>query len=175
MKAKITLLSTITLLLIGIFLLSAKSTNTKSKVGHIDTNELWRVMPEKKSADEKLKIMEQELITYYQTQQKSLKKSILDFYKDSATMSDLVKNKTISKIQQEQQSLKKMPEEMQAELTKNQNDLYAPIQDKMQDAVNEVAEENNYDYIFDTSYGNIVYVKHKEDDILPLVKLKLGL
>jgi hypothetical protein len=45
----------------------------------------------------------------------------------------------------------------------------------MQAAIDKVADENGYDYIMDAAFGNIVYSKSKEDDILSLVKVKLEL
>ncbi len=45
----------------------------------------------------------------------------------------------------------------------------------MQKAIDEVAKENNFDYITDVSFGNIIYAKNTEDNILQLVKSKLGL
>ena len=43
-----------------------------------------------------------------------------------------------------------------------------------QQAIEDVAEEGNFTYIFDKSIGSILYAQDKED-VLPLVKIKLGL
>jgi outer membrane protein len=53
--------------------------------------------------------------------------------------------------------------------------LFQPIQEKAIGAVNEVAEENKFTYILDTGTGAVVYVSPESEDILPLVKAKLGL
>ena len=61
--------------IIAVFVLgfvAAKSVGTKSKVGYVNTNELWSLMPEKVKADEKLKSMETEMVTYLQQEKKSL-------------------------------------------------------------------------------------------------------
>ncbi len=154
---------------------AAKSTGTKSKVGYINTNELWAAMPEKSAADEKLKAMETEMVTYLQNEQKTLQQGVVAYQKDSANMSDLVKKQTYNKLVQQQESLQKLPEEANKELIAKQEELYKPIREKMQTAIDQVAAENGYDYIMDAAFGNLVYSKNKEDDILPLVKLKLDL
>ena len=45
---------------------------------------------------------------------------------------------------------------------------------KQQQAIADVAKENGYSYIFDVSAGALLY-QPDSDDILPLVKKKLGL
>ncbi len=53
--------------------------------------------------------------------------------------------------------------------------LFKPIQDKAVKAVNDVAAENGFTYIFDTAGGALVYTSPESQDILALVKTKLGL
>jgi outer membrane protein len=38
-----------------------------------------------------------------------------------------------------------------------------------------VARENGFTYIFDLSRGSVIYFSEQSEDILPLVKKKLGL
>ena len=154
---------------------AAKSVGTKSKVGFINTNELWALMPEKTTADEKLKSMEAEMVAYLQQEQKSLQQGVAAFQKDSANMSELVKNQTYQKLVQQQENLQKLPEEANKELVAKQEELYKPIRTKMQTAIDQVASENGYDYIVDAAFGNIVYTRNTEDNIISLVKIKLDL
>jgi outer membrane protein len=55
-----------------------------------------------------------------------------------------------------------------------QHRLFAPIMEKATNAINEVAKENNYSYIFDTAAGTLLFA-NESDDILELVKRKLNL
>jgi Skp family chaperone for outer membrane proteins len=87
--------------------MAAKSVGTKSKVGYINTNELWALMPEKKVADEQLKKMEGEMVAFLQAEQKTLQDGVVAFQRDSAGMSDLVKNQTYQKLVSQQASLQK--------------------------------------------------------------------
>jgi outer membrane protein len=52
--------------------------------------------------------------------------------------------------------------------------VLSPLLEKAQNAINQIAEENNYTYIFDISLGSIVYGQDSMD-IMPLVKEKLGI
>ena len=154
---------------------AAKSSGTKSKIGYINTNELWALMPEKTVADDQLKKMESEMVAFLQNEQKTLQEGIVVFQRDSANMSDLVKNQTYQKLVQQQENIQKLPEEANKELVAKQEELYQPIRKKMQDAIDKVAAENGYDYIMDAAFGNLVYVKNEGDNIISLVKIKLDL
>ncbi|MCB9188960.1 MAG: OmpH family outer membrane protein [Flavobacteriales bacterium] len=158
-----------------VVLIAAKTTGTKSKVGYINTNELWSVMPEKQAADLELKKMEEQMIAYYQQEQKTFEAGINAYVRDSSAMTELVKKQTIQKLQQQQDNIQSLPQAANEELAKKQEALYAPIREKMQKAIDEVAKENGYDYILDAAYGNIVYAGNEGDNVISLVKVKLGL
>ena len=59
-------------------------------------------------------------------------------------------------------------------LQEKEKELLQPIIDRAKQAIAEVAKENGYTYIFDTSAGTLLY-QQDSDDILALVKKKLGL
>ena len=52
--------------------------------------------------------------------------------------------------------------------------LLAPITEKAKQAIDEVAREGKFSYIFDTSSGVVLYGA-EGDDIMDLVKKKMGL
>ncbi len=52
--------------------------------------------------------------------------------------------------------------------------MYSPILKKAEDAIKQVAKENNYSYVFDMGTGAVIYAQDS-DDLMPLVKKKLGL
>ena len=62
----------------------------------------------------------------------------------------------------------------QDDITKKENELLKPILDKAKKAIEDVATENKYNYVFETGYGAVLY-SDPGDDILPLVMKKLGL
>ena len=62
-----------------------------------------------------------------------------------------------------------MPEEMQ----KKQQELYAPIQQKMQDAIKAVGDEKGYTYILNPQV--LLYKGNDAVDATDFVKAKLGI
>lgn len=158
-----------------VVLAAAKGNTTKSKVGYINTTQLWQSMPEKTKADTSLVQMEREFLGYLQQKQQQFENGVATYKRDSSSMNELIKKEKIDGLLKEQEAIKKFPEQADAELNKKKEELYAPIRVKMQKAIDDVAAENNYDYITDVSFGHIIYAKNTEDNILPLVKKKLGL
>ena len=63
----------------------------------------------------------------------------------------------------------------QQELEGQRNNLLRPILERANNAVQTVAEENGFIYVFDLSLGNPIYFSDESVDILPMVKEKLGL
>ncbi len=157
------------------FFYSAKSTNTKSKVGYLNTNELWSKMPEKAQADTTIEQMKNEFIVYLQKKQMNFENQVIEFRKDSASLSELIRKERVNELIKEQESIQKFPEQAEQELIKKREELYDPIREKMQKAIDDVAMEQGYDYVIDASFGNIVFARNKEDNVMALVESKLGL
>jgi outer membrane protein len=59
-------------------------------------------------------------------------------------------------------------------MQKKKEELYSPIIKKAEDAINAIAKEKGYSYIFDTSVGAVLFAQ-ESDDVMALVKAKLSL
>ncbi|MBL0342412.1 MAG: OmpH family outer membrane protein [Bacteroidetes bacterium] len=57
---------------------------------------------------------------------------------------------------------------------RKKEEIYSPIIKKAEDAIKGIAKEKLYSYIFDTSVGVVLFAQDS-DDIMPLVKARLGL
>ena len=61
------------------------------------------------------------------------------------------------------------------DIQKQQEALFAPIQQKLMDAIKSVGAEGKFTYIFDLAYPIVIYQGAPSEDVTPLVKAKLGL
>ncbi len=146
----------------------------RSNVAHINTNELWKLMPEKEIADSAVKELQKELSSYYQELLREYKKGALELQADS-TMNELIKKEKMDALNALNNKLTKLEKSATGELNNKREELYKPIREKMEAAIATVAKKYKYDYVLDVSYGNIIYVKNEADNILDLVKKELGL
>ena len=89
-------------------------------------------------------------------------------------MSDLIRQTKESEIRDLGQRIEAYQTQAQQKLQELQESLFEPIIERAKQAITDVARENGYSYVFDSSAGTLLY-QPDSDDILPLVKKKLGL
>jgi len=158
------------LLILGTVLTFAQA----PKIGHINTAKLLQLMPEVEGAQADLKKYQTEIEGQLDVLVTEYRKKIEEYQDLPATTSTTIKKDMETLIVQLEERIRKFQETAQEELDTKEKDLLQPILDKVQKAIEDVAKENKYDYILDTSGGTVLYSK-ESDDITPLVKKKLGL
>ena len=89
-------------------------------------------------------------------------------------MTDIIRDNKIKEITDLEKRITEFQKTAQADLQKKEEKLLQPIIDKAKQAIDDVAKENNYTYVLDSSMGVVLY-SIESDDILPLVKKKLGI
>ena len=152
---------------LGVFTASAQQ-----KIGYVNTDELIGIMPEAEKADVELKDFQTALAQQGQDMMKELTAKDSVFVKDSAKLSPSmkeIKRKELIELYQRVQGWQTQAQELYQQVAKKK---IAPIRDKAMDAIRVVAKENGYSYILDI---NAIIVAPPGDDVLPLVKKKLGI
>jgi len=146
----------------------------KLKLGHINTNELMEAMPGRdsaqkvlqdygKSLEDQLTLMSNEFQTKYQ-----------DYLTNEASYLEPIKQAKQKELVDLQTRIDDFKTQAQEMLTQKEAELVQPLIDKAKKAIDEVAVEKGYNYIFDTGTGALIYYQDS-DDIMPFVKLKLGM
>lgn len=157
----------------GISILGLSGTAfSQNKIGYISTEELIGAMPEAEKANSELQEYQAALQQQGQSYYTELNELDSLFARDSAKMNkatkDLKRNDMIAlyqKVQGWQQT-------SQQKIGEKQQELLGPIQRKAIENIRAVAKENGYNYIFE---AGTLLVSPPADDILPLVKKKLGI
>ena len=163
------ILLTICLVVAGLFAAEAQN-----KLGYINSNELLSIMPESTEMQTELQSYAKGLESSLAAMQAEGEKKLADYQQNEATMSDLVKQDKIRELESIQQRILEFQQNAQESLAAKEQELITPILDKARKAIEDVAKEGSFTYIFDASTGNILYAAESEN-ILPLVKAKLGL
>ncbi len=154
----------------------AAQTATAQKIAHINVDELISLMPETQAA-------ESEMQKYAQQLEKDLEEMQTEAQAKYQNLLNNQNNWTQLRITKEQEELEGMAQRIQQyqvqaqqDLQKKQMELMEPIIEKAQNAINGVARDKGYTYVLDSSQskGVVIYVE-KGEDILPLVKAKMGL
>ena len=162
-----------TLLLSLTFLISISSFS-QNKFGYIDSQELLLLMPERKTAEEEVQTFAKSLESQLQAMTAEYQQSVQEYQANEATYTDLVKQDKVTEITGLEQRIQSFQQNAQEALQSKEQELLEPILQKARQAIEDVASEGGYTYIFDKSVGSILYVKESEN-ILDKVKKKLKL
>jgi outer membrane protein len=163
------------LMISALFLCAVGLSAQNQKFGHINSQELITAMPERDSAEAKLKKYAKDLQDQIETLQVEFNKKYQDYIQKKATFSDAIremKEKELSDLQQRSQEFEQTA---QQDYQRKQAELMKPIVDKANATIQKVAKKNGFIYVFDVSTGAIAFFSDQSVDILPMVKLELGL
>jgi len=161
-------------LLLAIALIAGSTLSGFSqKFGHIDSNELMLLMPERKTAEAEVQNLTQELQNTLEAMTAEYQSKITEYQKSEATLSNSVKELKAREIGELEQRIQAFQVRAQEDLKVKENELLAPMIEKARKALEEVGRENGFTYIFDISSGATVY--EAGENVMPLVKKKLGL
>lgn len=152
--------------------LGLSTSATAQKIGYLSADEIIALMPEAARVDTQLNQFQQSLYTNAQDKQAELNDAVAKFYKDSATMTASLKEVKRKDLQTKVQELSGEEQRIQNMFEQKRQELSLPIQRKLQGAIQEVAKESGYAYVFPKE---ALLVMPPADDISPLVRKKLGL
>jgi len=165
----------INLLLIVVLLMGGISLKAQDlKFGHVNSRELLSSMPESDSAQANIQKLASDYETQMEEMQVELNNKYDNYLQNRETFTELIRQTKEADIQEMQQRIANFEQMAQQELQNQQSEMMRPILEKANNAIKEVAEENDFIYIFDIGSGNPVYWSEKSVDILPLVMTKLG-
>ena len=166
MIKKITFLTLLSLLTL--------SSIAQNKFGYIDSQELMVLMPETKEYETKITEFAKSLDEQLAAMESEREALFIEFQNNVDTYTDLVKQDKETEFNALNQRVESFKQNAQIAVQNKQQELLEPILSKARKAIEEVANEGNYTYIFDKSTGSLLYAKESEN-ILPQVKKKLGL
>lgn len=145
-----------------------------TKFGYIDSNEILSMMPETDSLQNELKAYADYLDQQMQTMGMEYQTKVTEYQENVNTMSDLIRQTKEKEITDLQARIQAFQQSADQDLGAKQAELFNPLIEKVKNAITEVGKENGYTYIFDVGTGALVYFE-TGDNILPLVKKKLGI
>lgn len=147
------------------------------RYGHLNLGQVVSLLPETKAAESELKAYQQQLVAKGEEMAKAFQAKIQEFYTDvqEGTLPPVEQQKREAALQEERQTIVGYEQEIQQKLGQKRQDLLEPVLGKVGMAIDEVAAENGFVLIFDTSQFNAILFADESEDVLPLIKAKLGI
>ena len=136
------------LALLSILTLSSIAQN---KFGYIDSQELLMLMPERKAAETEVQNFAKSLETQLGSMTAEYQQSVQEYQTNEANYTDLVKQDKIAEITGLEQRIQSFQQNAQQSLQTKEQELLEPILSKARKAIEDVAAEGDYTYIFDKS------------------------
>jgi len=165
------------LVFISFLLLASLSMQAQAKYAHINLGNLVSEMPAAVAANTQLEDFQKELI-------KTGEALAVDFQKDYEAFVKAVQGGTLTPVQQQnqqtalekkQQEIVAFEQQIRVSVSEKRDELLQPIVVSAQQAIEDVAKENNIQLVFDTSIFGAIMFAAETEDIMDLVKAKLGM
>ena len=161
-----------------VILLSVFSTSSfaqKGKFGHINSSDLLALMPERAKAEKDLQAYSKELEDQLTLMNQEFQAKYNDYVTKQDSMSSAIRQMKEEELQSLQQRIQTFQQTAQQDLQTKENELLQPIIDKAKNAIKEVAKEQGYAWVFDTSMGSLVVWPEDSDNLMDAVKKKLAI
>ncbi len=166
----------LTPLLFFVLLLSFSNISAQLKIGYVDSEAIMDQLPDAQDAQKSIDVQ----IDKWDKEIKELHQKWKDKY-DEYERSKLIMSKQkkaemekqLIALEQDVANYKQDKYGANGKLFKLQEELMKPIQNQIFNAIDEVAKEEDFDFIFDRS-GDLIFLYAKEKyDVTPLVLSKL--
>jgi outer membrane protein len=148
------------------------------KIGYVDSGSLLTMMPKVKEAESNLEALGKQLQAKGQKmmQDFQLKYQDLERRAQAGDIAPKDQEAQVAMLKEEENKILQFEQEMQTQLATKRDELLAPILEEVRSAIQTVAKDNGYTYIFDGSPGvGVLLYADETTNVTPLVKAKLGL
>ncbi|MEC7692834.1 MAG: OmpH family outer membrane protein [Flavobacteriales bacterium] len=161
------------ILLLAFVALLGMTDAVAQKFGHLDAQDILLTLPERAEAQASIEAAAAEYETEVSRMQSELETKFADYQAKAATWPDAIRQQKERELQQLDAGLQEFGMTIQNDLAQMEQQLLAPMIERVRDAIEAVGKEQGFTYIFDTSTGVTLY--NGGEDVTDLVKTKLGM
>lgn len=147
------------------------------KVGYADVEYIFSQMPEAKQMDAELQTLQTQLKKQYDAKVAEFQKKLQEYQQFGSTVPDAVKQNSERELQQLQQNIQKLEQDSQNDLQRKSAQLLEPIQLKVGKAIEDMAKENGFSFVFISQIGGVDVILYGDAklDVSDLVLKKMGI
>lgn len=162
--------------ILSAFIFSSIIIIAQPKIGYVDSDTIMKQLPDAQDTQKKLDAIIKEWQEELNKMDKDWKAKFDDYEKRKLILSEQKRVEIEKELVALEDQISKYRQEkfgVRGELFQKQEELMKPIQNRIFNAIQDVAKENEYDFIFDRS-GDIIFLFAKEEyDVTNLVLEKL--
>lgn len=150
---------------------NAKAQNVK--IGFTNADYILSLMPETKEVQTTIQAYEKQFSNSIQQKVEDFQQKVAMYQQNMSTMTEQVRADKEMELQGLQQSLQKFQQDAEQSIVKKQQELYSPLYEKIQTAIDKVAAENGYTHVL-RAEALLYIADEKTGDMSDLVLRKLG-
>ncbi|MFB6305465.1 MAG: OmpH family outer membrane protein [Flavobacteriales bacterium] len=169
-----------TTLLVFLMVVGSTFQGKAQKLGHVKLQKVLKAMPDHDSARQRMQEFQKRLQSNIKQMNAEYQSKVTDFQQRQEKMTDTERENMMSNIQDLQKRIQKAQSQAQKDIRKQEQELIQPLIKKVQKAIDKVAEENGYTYIFNStsnenSMGGGLLLYEGGKDVTKKVKKEMGL
>jgi outer membrane protein len=154
-----------------------KSIAQEPKTGYTNVEYLISKLPEVKKISDELEKQKKQYDEAYQDKMKEFQTKLNTYQKSGGNLPEIIKKDKEKELENLQASIQELQQNAEKDLANRQAQLIQPLYLKVYTAIQNVAEENGYKFIFNTGDSNQMrhlLVAPTDGDVSELVLKKLG-
>jgi len=162
------------ILLLAVLAMMSAAAFAQQKFAHVNFTELVQLMPEADQARATMDASSKEASETYQAMADEFNTKYQQYQQKAQSWTQAIRETKEKELTDIQQRIQEFQQTVQAELQQQQQQLMAPIYKKAQEAVEKLAKEGGYIYVFDQT--NALYIDPAQStDLTPAARKALGI
>ena len=162
------------IVLAAVVLLAGFALQAQPKFAHVNFAELVQLMPEADQARATMAASSKEAQETLQAMQEEINNKYSQYEQKVSTWSPAIRESKEKELTDLNRRAQEFYQNIQQELQQQQEQLMAPIYKKAQEALNDLAKEGGYVYVFDRQ--SILYIDETQStDLTPVARKALGI
>lgn len=124
----------------------------QQKIGFVNSNKIFKELPEAREAQQKLEALAKPIQDEIEKREKAIQDKLEEYKKKEALMNDAAKRAAQQEIYDMDQKLREYKLEKlgsDGELARQQEKILTPIKEKILKAIERIAKELKYSFVFD--------------------------
>ena len=151
----------------------AFSQNTQIKLGHLDAQGLLLTMAKAEKIEATMEKLTEQHENEMKRMQDELTRKLAEYKQGEAGWDETIKQNRAEELQTLDTKMQNYFQTARRMLEQKQEELIAPLKDKLRKAIKEVGAENGFLYIFEDAV--LLFKSEQAIDVTPLVNKKLGI
>jgi outer membrane protein len=149
----------------------------QAKIGIVNSQEIFDLMPEKAAAEAQLKALSDKYHAEYELLKGEFDKKYADYQTVAAdaSMPETIKERRVQELQESDKKMREFERKASDDIAALRTALTKPIADRVQDAIRKAGEQGAFDLVLDTAVTPVAYTGPATIDITPMVKALLRL